>query len=145
MQSTSESESQTIAAAQTLARRLWTTGTGPKTLLLRGNLGAGKSVFARALIRELMSDEALEVPSPTFTLVQTYNAPSGPINHFDLYRLKDPDEIFELGWEEAVSEGLTIVEWPERLGPYTPAGALDIHIRPVDNHPNSREILISGL
>lgn len=94
---------------------------------LHGNLGAGKSVFARHFIRTLCG-EGTEVPSPTFTLVQTYDAAPAPIWHFDLYRLSDPDEIFETGWEEALSGGITIVEWPERLGPYLPPDAIHIHI-----------------
>ena len=111
-------------------------------VLLHGTLGMGKTEFARAMIRSLCDDQTLEVPSPTFTLVQTYKASIGEIYHFDLYRLKDPDDIYELGWEEALSEGITIVEWPERLGPYKPARTLDITLSSVENNPNARKILI---
>ncbi len=111
-------------------------------LLLHGNLGMGKSVFARALIRELAGDETLEVPSPTFTLVQTYETERGPVCHFDLYRLEDPEEIYELDWEEALSDSITIVEWPERLGYLKPKAYLDISLTSVDNEPLARKIKI---
>ena len=136
---TTHSPEETEKVAQTLASQL----KGTETLLLHGNLGAGKSVFARALIREITENPELEVPSPTFTLVQTYDAPASVIYHFDLYRLEDPDEIFELGWEEAQSEGLSLIEWPERLGPYKPRETLDIHIRSIDNDSQTREISIT--
>lgn len=97
-------------------------------LCLHGNLGMGKSVFARALIRALMRDPAQEVPSPTFTLVQTYDSPTGEIWHFDLYRLKEPDEVYELGWEEALGSAISIIEWPERLGYLLPSDRVDIHL-----------------
>lgn len=138
MISVSNSESDTAAIAAELAARL-----GPgDILLLRGNLGAGKTVLARALIRALCSDDTLEVPSPTFTLVQTYDTPKGPLWHFDLYRLKDPEEIYELGWEDALAGGIVIVEWPERLGNLTPAQYLDIRIKAVENEPGKRNIEI---
>ena len=101
-------------------------------ILLQGDLGAGKTVFARAFIRALCDDPALDVPSPTFTLLQTYDTPRGPVWHFDLYRLKDPEEIFELGWEDALAEGIVLVEWPERLGPHTPETASIIRFETKD-------------
>lgn len=82
---------------------------------LSGPLGAGKSVLARSIIRHLMQNAGLDVPSPTFSLVQLYQTPDFPLWHFDLYRLEDPDEIYEIGWEEALSDGIALIEWPERM------------------------------
>jgi tRNA threonylcarbamoyladenosine biosynthesis protein TsaE len=117
----------TEALAATLARQL-----GPRTvLLLQGDLGAGKTTLARAIIRAL-NPAVDDVPSPTFTLVQTYDTPLGPLYHYDLYRLKHPDEIFELGWEESVAEGpeggIVLVEWPDRLGHYAPHDAKKVSL-----------------
>jgi tRNA threonylcarbamoyladenosine biosynthesis protein TsaE len=114
-----------------------------QVILLRGPLGGGKTVFARALIRALTGEKDLEVPSPTFTLVQTYDTPNAPIWHFDLYRLKSPEEIYELGWEDAFS-GITLVEWPERIDSrLLPPGGLDILFAPVKNKPGSRSIHVT--
>ena len=130
-------EAQTIAAATEFAARL-----RPRDIvLLTGDLGAGKSVFCRAVIRALTGQPDLDVPSPTFTLVQTYEAPLAPLWHFDLYRLKAPEDIFELGWEDALSNGILLVEWPERLGGYTPKTALSVTIT---QEGTTRTITLTG-
>lgn len=96
-------------------------------ILLDGPLGAGKSAFARAFLRAAAGDPALEVPSPTFTLVQTYDTTLGPVHHFDLWRLDGPAAMTELGWDEA-RDDIVLVEWPDRLGPLRPDDALTISL-----------------
>ncbi len=91
-------------------------------LLLEGPIGAGKSHLARALIRAKLG-RMEDVPSPSFTLVQTYEADGLEIWHSDLYRLSHPDEVMELGLEEAFATALTLVEWPDRLGSLAPSNA----------------------
>ena len=113
-------------------------------IFLEGDLGAGKSVFARALIRHLTENPDMEVPSPTFTLVQTYDSALAPLWHFDLYRIEDADDIFELGWEEAITEGIAIVEWPQRLDYLAPPDRLTVRLSPLENDANHREITIEG-
>lgn len=111
-------------------------------LLLNGTLGMGKSLFSREIIRKMMKNPDLNVPSPTFTLVQSYETPNFPIYHCDFYRLEDPEEIFELGWEDMQASGLTIIEWPEKMGVYRPQNGFDIKIDPVKNQKNQRLITI---
>lgn len=96
------------------------------TLLLHGQIGAGKSAFARALIQTRLG-KAEDVPSPTFTLVQTYDDGRAEIWHCDLYRLTDPLEVIELGLEEAFGNAICLIEWPDRLGDLAPAGSLNLY------------------
>jgi len=103
-------EAATVALAQRLAGVL-PARTAGLTLLLQGDLGAGKSTFARALIRSLGHGGA--VPSPTYTLVEPYDLPGGMVYHVDLYRVSSEEELRYLGWTE-LDEGFRIVEWPDR-------------------------------
>lgn len=121
-----------LAATGRLAARLAGRARRGDAILLEGPLGAGKSAFARAFLRAAAGDPALEVPSPSFTLVQGYDLPGGmQAHHFDLYRLSGPAEVAELGWEEAREAGIVLVEWPDRLGPgLTPEGALTVALAP---------------
>ncbi|KLN62697.1 ATP/GTP hydrolase [Kiloniella spongiae] len=101
-------------------------------LALDGDLGAGKTAFSRALINAFPAieggEQIEEVPSPTFTLVQIYDRAEQQIWHFDLYRLEDPEEAYELGIEEAFSEGISLIEWPDRLGFLMPRGHLQVKL-----------------
>src|SRR3954452_24926779 len=93
---------------------------------LSRELNDGKTTLPRAIIRALAGDETLEVPSPTFTLIQSYDTSRGPVMHADLYRVNDPEELRELGFEEASEAGIVLVEWPERAGSALNPDRLDI-------------------
>ena len=132
------------AATQDLAQRILPL-VGPNALVtLSGDLGAGKTTFARALIRLLTKDPLLEVPSPTFTLMQVYQTADFPLVHADLYRIRDPSELAELGWEEAAEGALLIVEWAEKAGTL-PAERLDIALAMASGRdPDRRVATITG-
>jgi len=117
------------AATAELAAKLAGAIRCPTFIALRGDLGAGKTAFARAFIRALPGMAADEdVPSPTFTLVQTYDSAKGEVWHFDLYRIEHPSELVELGWDDAIDEGICLVEWPEKAGPALPPDRLEVEI-----------------
>ena len=128
--SSSEQDTSALAAKLALIARKG------DVFALYGTLGMGKSVMARSFVQELCGDE--EVPSPTFTLVQLYDAPEYTIYHFDLYRLKSAEEIFELGMEDALYDGVCLIEWPEKMAQYLPRNCIKITIT-----PNNEERIIT--
>ncbi len=95
-------------------------------ITLSGDLGAGKTTFARAFIRHLANDESIEVPSPTFTLMQSYDLPRFNLVHADLYRLSNPSELAELGFDDMVGRSVVLVEWPDRAASALPEERLDV-------------------
>lgn len=122
---TSNSPDETAQLAAALAKNLQP----GDVVLLNGDVGAGKTHFARALIQSLL-DVPEDVPSPTFTLVQSYQTASAMIWHADLYRLTSTHEIEELGLTEAFHDAICLVEWPDRLGELTPTDALGVSLSP---------------
>ena len=129
------------ASTAALARRVGALVRTGDVLLLDGPVGAGKTHFARSLIQSLLPAPE-DVPSPTFTLVQTYEAPAFDIWHTDLYRLSSPQEVIELGLLDAFEHSVTLVEWPDRLGTLAPAGALTLAFAPHDD-PDQRVLDIT--
>lgn len=130
------------AATTGFAARLAASAQGSDVIALKGDLGAGKTTLARAFIRARGAAE--EVPSPTFTLVQTYELVDAAIWHFDLYRLNAPEEAWELGIEEAFALGIALIEWPERLGPLLPPRRLEITLEYVDEPGARRAVVDAG-
>ena len=114
-------------------------------ITLSGDLGAGKTTFARAFIRHVAGDSTIEVPSPTFTLTQTYALPRFSLVHTDLYRLSGPGELTELGFGEASDGAVTLLEWPDRATGFLPADRLDIALTLAPQHgPNARSARVTG-
>jgi tRNA threonylcarbamoyl adenosine modification protein YjeE len=107
---------------------------------LRGDLGAGKTTLARAILRGLGVRE--DVPSPSFTLVQHYETPRLAVRHYDFYRIETPDELNELGLDEALDDGAVLIEWPERAPEYIPADALHVELTVAGDH--DRRARLSG-
>lgn len=118
-------------------------------LALTGDLGAGKTTFSRAFVRAALKDSAVEVPSPTFTLVQSYDTDNGfIIFHTDLYRLHEPDDVYDLGLDDERAEAVLLVEWPDRMPEEWWQGALEISLkRPAGaaaGEDEERTIILSG-
>jgi tRNA threonylcarbamoyladenosine biosynthesis protein TsaE len=112
-------------------------------LCLSGDLGAGKSVLARAFIQQLCGEDT-DVPSPTFTLMQYYDAPDFAIVHADLYRLESPEEIVEIGLEEQFENAVTLIEWPQRMHRLLPASRLDLELVILDETGRQARLLAHG-
>ena len=130
-----------LAATEALAERLASIARAGDCILLAGPLGAGKTVLARAFLRAIAGDPAMEVPSPSFTLLQIYDTKIGPVFHYDLWRLDGPTSLAELNWEDAL-EGVVLLEWPDRLGDLRPPEALTIELQLGDDE--TREATLIG-
>ena len=130
-------EAATIALGSALSRL----AAARSVFALTGPLGAGKTCLARGLIVGLQPLAAEEIVSPTFTLVQTYPTAAGAVWHFDLYRLKQPEEAIELGLEDALAGDIAVIEWPERLGPWLPANRIDVTLA---QDGNGRRATVTG-
>lgn len=113
------------AASQQFGEALGARLAPGQIVFLIGDLGAGKTTLARGIIAAWCR-ATQETPSPTYTLAQGYEGPSGVLTHMDLYRLRQPEEVFELGLEDAMEEGPVLIEWPDRLGAFTPKRRVEI-------------------
>lgn len=132
-----------LAATEALARRLAGLARTCDVIGLSGDLGAGKTTLARYFIAALDGDE--EVPSPTFSLVQVYELGGKQVWHFDLYRLEKPGDAIELGMEDAFAEGISLIEWPERLGALLPGDRLDVRLAvAADGEARTAEVAAHG-
>lgn len=129
-------------ATEALAEKIAQVSQPGDLITLDGDLGAGKSHFARAFIRALCG-AGIAVPSPTFALIQSYDGPSFPLHHFDLYRLEAPEELEELGLWDALDTGLCLIEWPDRAAGLLPQTGLRIAITPGDTD-EAREIALTA-
>jgi len=123
-----QNEQDTVQLAARLARQV----KRGDIIALYGTLGVGKTVFCRGFIQSFLPNT--EVPSPTFTLLQTYDTADFPIYHFDMYRLKTPTEAYEIGIEDAFADGVSLIEWPEKIGKLLPKKHTAVTIEIVNNN-----------
>lgn len=127
-----------LAATDALAARIAAALKPGDTVALKGDLGAGKTTLARAILRALGVEGA--VPSPTFTLVQSYDTARVSVRHYDLYRIEEQSELDELGLDEALSDGAVLIEWPERAGNRIPEDALFVHLKLAEDENRFAEL-----
>lgn len=130
-----------LTATEALAARLASIARPGDCILLQGPLGAGKTALARAFLRAAAGNPDMEVPSPSFTLLQIYDTKIGPVFHYDLWRLDGSAAMTELDWEDAL-DAIVLVEWPDRLGNLRPPGALTITLSLKDG--DAREAMLEG-
>ena len=130
-----------LAATERFAARIAAAVRPGDVILLAGALGVGKTAFARAFLRAASGDPALDVPSPSFTLVQSYETRPGMVHHYDLWRLDGPRALAELGWEDALDD-IVLVEWPDRLGALSPPDALRLDFEPLEG--DARIVRVEG-
>jgi tRNA threonylcarbamoyladenosine biosynthesis protein TsaE len=135
-----------LVATRNLARELSCLLSTGDILTFQGNLGAGKTEFCRAIIHALGYNE--DVPSPTFNLVQTYEPQIDDFDkpsvwHMDLYRLDNPEDVFELGIEDGFDTAISLIEWPQRMGKYLPSERLQIFLS-MDDDEGARHITFKG-
>ena len=128
-----------LAATETLARRLAALAQVGDVLTLAGDLGSGKTAFAGAFLRA--RGWSGPVPSPTFTLAQIYDTLTPPVWHLDCYRMRTPAEVFDTGWEEALTAGILLIEWPERIQALVPPDRLELHFTHTDT---ARTAVVTG-
>ena len=131
------SEPEMVNLAQKLAPKFH----AGDVVALYGTLGVGKTTFVRALVQTLLHSN-IDVPSPTFTLLQTYDTPNYTLYHFDFYRLKNPEEAYEIGIEDAFSSGVSFIEWPEKIGSLLPKQHISITI---EMQSDTRLVHIEGM
>ncbi len=125
-----------------LAEDIWKISRAGDIIALWGDLGVGKTAFARGFI-QAANGPAEEVPSPTFTLLQIYESPITQIYHFDLYRIENEDEVLELGIEDAFADGISLIEWPANMGHWLPYNRLDLTLSSSDTS-SERRVKLQG-
>jgi tRNA threonylcarbamoyl adenosine modification protein YjeE len=132
-----------LDATRALAARLARCLRSGDLVLLEGDLGTGKTEFARAVIQAL-AGKAITVPSPTFTILQSYELPGIEVGHADLYRIAAPGELIELGLEECLTRGALLVEWPDRAADLWPGERLTVGLAAMLSDPTARELTLAG-